>query len=121
MKKLMDAFAYAGNGIGHAFKTERNFRIEIFCAAAICIAGFAFEISDTAWLIILINIGIVLSAELFNTAIEKLCNAFTTEFNPAIKTIKDASAAAVLVSAVVAAVCGGLIFIPAILHFIKTN
>lgn len=121
MKKLIDAFAYAGSGIGHAFKSERNFRIEIFCAAAVCMAGFVFKISETAWLIILINIGIVLSAELFNTAVEKLCNAFTTEFHPAVKIIKDASAAAVLVSTVVAAVCGGLVFIPAIIHFIKTN
>ncbi len=120
MKKLLDAFAYAGNGIGHAFKTERNFRIEIFCAAAVCIAGFVFKIPGTTWPVILFNIGIVLSTELINTAIEKLCNSFTTEFHPAVKLIKDASAAAVLVSAVAAALCGGLVFIPAIIHFIKT-
>ena len=120
MKKLLDAVAYACHGIAHAFKTERNFRIEIFCGAAVCIAGFVFEISETAWLIIFINIGIVLSAELLNTAIEKLCNLFTTESHPAVKIIKDASAAAVLVSVIVAAVCGAMIFIPLIIHFIKT-
>lgn len=120
MKKLFDAFAYAGSGIAHAFKTGRNFRIEVFCAAVVLTAARAFQISEMQWLIILINIGIVLSAELFNTAIEQLCNAFTAEFHTGVKIIKDAAAAAVLVSAVVAAICGAVIFIPPVIHLFKT-
>jgi diacylglycerol kinase len=120
MKKTLNAFVYAFNGLKHAYKNEKNFRIEICCAAIACAAGFLFRISDIAWLIILLNIGLVLSAELFNTVIERLCDLYSTEIDPRIKVIKDGSAAAVLVTSIVAAVIAAIIFIPALVHFIKT-
>lgn len=121
MKRLCNAFVYACNGIGYAFKKERNFRIELFCAVAVCIAGYVLKITQTGWLIVLINTGTVLSAELFNTAIEKLCNTFTTEFHPSVKVIKDASAAAVLLSVFFALICGMIVFIDPVIHLIKAN
>ena len=47
-----------------------------------------------------------------NSAIEKVCNLITTEYNPAIKTIKDIAAGAVLFAAVVTAIIGAIIFVP---------
>jgi len=56
--------------------------------------------------------GFVWSAELFNTSIEKLADKVTMEYNDTIKMIKDISAAAVLIAAIVALTTGLIIFIP---------
>ncbi len=118
MKKTKKAFLFAIEGLRYAFVHERNFRIEIVLAIPACIAGYALHITNLEWLIIIINIGFVLSAELINTAVEKLCDVTTTEINPTIKMIKDVAAAAVLLAAVTALVCALIIFIPAFLKII---
>lgn len=118
MKKTKNAFLFAIQGLQYAFVHERNFKIEIVLAIAACIAGYALHISNLEWLIVIMNIGFVLSAELVNTAIEKLCDVTTNEINPLIKIIKDVAAAAVLLAAVIALVCASIIFIPAFLKII---
>lgn len=118
MKKLIDAFVFAIKGLHYAFLHERNFKIEICCAVAFCMAGFALQISTREWLLVIMNIGFVLTAELINTAIEKLCNAITKEQHPTIKIVKDVAAAAVLVAAFVAFICALIIFVPAFLKLI---
>ena len=119
MKKTKNAFVFAVQGLQYAFVNERNFRIELFCAVVVCIIGYALNISSIEWLVVIMNIGFVLSAELINTAIEKLCDATTKEINPTIKIIKDVAAAAVLLAAVVAFICALIIFVPAVLKFIN--
>ena len=57
----------------------------------------------------------VLSAELFNTAIELICDFMEPNINPKIKLIKDLSAAGVLIVAIGSALIGGVIFFPKIL------
>lgn len=117
MRNLFSAFKYALAGFGYTFRNERNFRIEILFALGACTAGFIFHITPPEWCIVVMNIGAVLSAELFNTAIEKICNEFSREIRPGIKVIKDVSAAAVLVFAIISLVCGLIIFVPHFLGF----
>ena len=120
MKKLILAIRFAVNGLRYALRYENNFRIELCIAVMVTCAGIIFKISHTEWLICIINIGIVLSAEIFNTSVEKLCDLVSTEINPLIKIIKDTSAAAVLVSAIAASLCGAFIFIPHINQLIRS-
>ncbi|MBS1743170.1 MAG: diacylglycerol kinase family protein [Bacteroidetes bacterium] len=118
MKRLQRSFGFAWEGIHTCFKQEANFKIHTICSVLVIAAGFYFGISHTEWLIIIICIGLVFSAELLNTAIEGLCNLVTKETHPLIKIIKDISAAGVLVLSIAAFVCALLIFIPKILqHF----
>ena len=63
---------------------------------------------------IILCIGIVLSLEIVNTSIEKLCNFLTTDFHPSIKIIKDVSAGAVLLFSLVSIVVACIIFLPKI-------
>ena len=116
MRKFFAGFRYAFAGVCFAFKHERNFKIELLCAIAVSATGFIFHISRIEWCIILVNIGAVLSAELFNTAIEKMCNEFSKEIRRGIKAIKDVSAAAVLIFAIISVVCGLIIFVPYFLN-----
>ena len=120
MKKTFDAFGYALAGLRDTLRKERNFKIEVCLAVLAFAAGAYFKITKIEWLIIVINTGVVLSAELFNTAIEKLCDAFCPDINPQMKMVKDGAAAAVLICAAAAAVCGAIIFIPYFLQFFKT-
>ncbi|MFN0081208.1 MAG: diacylglycerol kinase family protein [Ferruginibacter sp.] len=119
MKKATDAFVFAFNGLRYAFVNERNFRIEMIAATAVCIAAYMLHISAIEWLVVVINIGFVISAELINAAIEKLCDLVTKENDPSIKIIKDVAAGAVLLAAFVAVICGLVIFVPAFLKLLN--
>lgn len=111
---LIKSFGFAFNGIKLCLK-EPNFKIHLFCALLATILGFLLRISNIEWLVVLICITLVLAFEMLNTAIEHLCNVVSPTFNPVIKIIKDVSAAAVLVVALMATVCGAIIFIPKLL------
>jgi diacylglycerol kinase len=115
MKKFIRSFYYAGQGIRHCFRRERNFRIHIAATAIVIILASLLHCTAVEWVLLLICIGMVVSLEMVNTAIERFCNMVQTDFNPQVKIIKDVAAGAVLVSAVVAAICGMIIFIPRII------
>ncbi len=76
--------------------------------------GFIFQIGRHEWLALVIVIGVVFLAELFNSAIEKLADVIDPEWNDKIGVVKDLAAGAVLVSAVVSVVVGAIIFLPEI-------
>ncbi len=80
--------------------------------AALYVLSFArfFDFSREDYILLLLTIGGVLSAEMFNTAIEELCNKVSSEYHPLIKFSKDCAAGAVLVLAIFAAVSGFILF-----------
>ena len=119
MKKIKNAFFFALHGLKYAFVNERNFRIEIFFALSACITAYALHIPTVEWLVVIINIAFVISAELLNTAIEKLCDVAWKEIHPAIKIIKDVAAAAVLVASITAFICALIVFVPAFFKIVN--
>ena len=118
MKKLLKSFSYAWQGMVFAYRTQQNFRIEILLALTVTIAAIVFQVSNTEWIIICINIFLVLSLELINTALENTCNLYSTNINPTIKIIKDTAAAAVLLVAIGSFVCASIIFLPKIIKLL---
>jgi diacylglycerol kinase (ATP) len=72
--------------------------------------AFYFRVSKYDWGILLLCIGLVLSLELFNSAVEKLCDLVMPEKHPKIKYIKDVMAAAVLMACLFTAIIGLIIF-----------
>ena len=74
--------------------------------------AIVFNVSKIEMAILLLVAGFVWTAELFNTAIEKIMDFISKERHPEIKFIKDISAAAVLISAIVSLITGAIIFIP---------
>nr|WP_319569627.1 diacylglycerol kinase family protein [uncultured Draconibacterium sp.] len=108
--KRLHSFKYALNGLWHLWKTEINFRIHIFASITVTALGWLVEITRTKWFIIIICVGIVLTAEALNSAIERICDVVSPEKNIQIKIIKDISAAAVLIVSVMAAIIGLFIF-----------
>lgn len=108
--RFLKGFYYAGRGIALALR-ERNFRFHL-CAAAFVIffAARFYELSQGEWAALLLTCGAVLSLELVNTAIERLCDKLSPQQDPKIGAVKDITAGAVLVSAIIAAAVGVCLF-----------
>lgn len=117
-KKLINSFKYAGEGIVSSFKTERNMKIHIFIMLVVILAGILLELSAMEWILCILLFAIVISAELFNTALETIVDMVMPEKNDKAKLAKDVSAGAVLVTAIGAAIVGMIVFIPKILELI---
>ena len=106
MKKLLNSFKYAISGIVTSFKTEQNMKIHILITILVIVMGILLKISQTEWILCVFAIAIVITAELFNTAIETVVDMITKEKNEKAKIAKDVSAGAVLISALGAASVG---------------
>lgn len=104
------SFLNAFRGIFVMIKTERNFQIELFAFCVNLFLIFYLKLSSIdAALIILVSFA-VLSAEIFNTAIEKICDIIQPDFDKRIGFIKDIAAGAVLLMATASVVTGVLIY-----------
>lgn len=113
-KKLINSFKYAIEGIWKSFKTERNMKIHIFVMILVIIAGVILKINKYEWIACILCFAIVISGELFNTAIETVVDMVMPYKNDKAKIAKDIAAGAVLTLAIGAAVIGVIIFVPKI-------
>ena len=105
-------FKAALDGLIIVCKNERNFKIHVFMFFLVLIFGFFFHIKAWEWIFILLSSAIVFAAEMINTAIEKFCDYVEPKMDPKIGRIKDVSASAVLICAIISAVVGFIVFIP---------
>jgi len=112
MKKRANSFKYAFIGTYEGLKSQWNFKFHLLAACVVIALGFYFEVNKIEWCILLICCALVISLELINTAIELLCDFVEPNKNEKIRIIKDISAAGVLVSAIIALVIGGIVFVP---------
>ena len=115
MIRVIKSFGWALNGLKDCILHEKNFRFQYIIALVVIIAGFIFSISSIEWMIILLSFAVVLSFEIINSAIEKLCDLVCPDFNLIIKKVKDMSASAVLLSAIISFIIGCIIFLPKVI------
>lgn len=108
--KMLTSFVFAWRGIRFAIIEENNMRVHLVAAVLVSLLGGVFQISLTDWAILCLVIGIVWTAEIFNSAFERLVDIVSPDFNEKAGKIKDMAAGGVLVSAIVAVLVGGLIF-----------
>lgn len=114
MVRLVRSFKWAGQGLKYCLSREKNFQVHCIVGVLAVVTGFVLKIAACEWVIISICIAIVLAFEMINTAIEHLCNIAQPSIDPTVKIIKDVSAGAVLIIALMSLVCGAIIFIPKI-------
>jgi diacylglycerol kinase (ATP) len=110
MKKLLDSFNFAIEGIIHSVRTQRNMRIHMVSAIIILTICFFYDLNKIELLILLITISMVITAELINTAVELAIDATTNYYHPLAKLAKNAAAGAVLITAINAVAVGYIIF-----------
>ncbi len=112
MKKRITSFRHALNGLATALKRDLHIRLHLV-ATIVCVAlALILGISTTEWFAILLAIGLVIVSELINTALEILCDKVSPDYDSAIGKIKDISAGAVLIAALIAAIIGIIVFLP---------
>lgn len=93
-------------------------RLHVLSALIVVVAGFAFGVTKVEWCLLAGSIGLVITAEIFNTSLEALTNLVSPEFNPLAGKVKDLAAGAVLIAAITAAVVGTIVFLPYLLLFV---
>ncbi len=106
------SFLNAFRGIWFNLRHEPNFLVQLTVALLVVTGGFIFSLGRTEWIMVILSIGSVLTAEAMNTAVEKTCDRFMDRHDPMVRRIKDSAAAAVLIISLSAAVVGILIFWP---------
>ncbi|MCT4628739.1 diacylglycerol kinase [Winogradskyella sp.] len=110
----LKSVGFAFKGMIILLKTESSIKIQAVIAIVITFAGFYYEISTTEWIAQIAMIGLVMSIEGVNTAVEYIADFIHPEHHPKIGLIKDISAGAVFIASIVAVIIAGIIYIPKI-------
>lgn len=117
IKKFFSSFGYAFNGFVEILG-ERNFKFHLFITFLVVVLALYFQFTSNEFVILILTIAAVLTAEGFNTAIERLANTVRDEGKldySATKIPRDISAFAVLVTSIAAVLIGLILFLPKIL------
>ncbi len=114
-KDLPASFQYAAQGIGYAFKSQRNFRIHTFIGLVVAVLAIWLELPLINLAVIATTIGVILILELINTSIEAVVDlSIGRRFHPLAKIAKDCAAASVLIGSMTALIIAILLIIPSI-------
>jgi diacylglycerol kinase len=110
--KFGDAF----RGVKRGIRGHSSFFVHFFFAALVCVAAFVMRCTATDWAILFLCIGFVLTAELFNSAIETLFRGLDQELRDRIYPCLDIAAGAVLTASITAAIVGVIVFLNRLLE-----
>lgn len=106
----LKSFKYAFNGLWEFVRTQHNAWIHLIAIIVVVFLGVWCDVTTIEWLWLVLAIGMVLMAEIFNTSIEYLVDFVSPEYNAKAGLVKDLAAGAVIVAAVTAAIIGIIIF-----------
>ena len=104
-------FRHAGRGMAHAFRTQRSFWVHLPVAVAVIVGATLHGVSQLEWAILVLCITLVISAELFNSALEYLSQAITQDENEHIRNALDVASGAVLAMSIGALIVGSLLLL----------
>ena len=111
----MNGVKYAVKGALILLKTESSIQAQFSIAIVLTCAGFYFNISATEWMFQVLAIGIIMSIEGVNTAVEEIADFIHPDFHHKIGLIKDIAAGAVFIAALAGLIVGMIIYIPKII------
>lgn len=106
---------YALRGLLEALRFDHAVRLHVLITVLVILVGASVCLTTDQWALLVLTIGMVLAAELGNSALEQLANRLHPARDSAIRQAKDIAAAAVFVSALGAVVVGAFLFLPPIL------
>lgn len=118
MRRFIQSCKFAVAGIRLALDTQLHMRIHIIAALIATAAGFIFRITQMEWAVLVLVMGVVICAEMLNTAIESVVDLASPAIHPLAKAAKDTASGAVLVAAIAAVVIGLIIFCPRIWNLV---
>jgi diacylglycerol kinase len=104
-------FKTAFRGVREGVRAQTSFIVHTVFSIAVVIAATALGMSRIEWCILLLCIAGVMTAEMFNSALESMARAITGESNPHLGNALDIASAAVLTAAVGVSIVGLLVFV----------
>lgn len=113
LSKELRSFRCAGRGLWAALRSDRHARLQLAFVLLALGLGFLLRLRRGEWIAVLLCCAAVLAAELLNTAVETVVDLASPARHPLAGKAKDIAAAAVLVTAIFAAIVGLLVFLPA--------
>lgn len=113
--KFLDAF----RGLKLGVRGHSSFFVHFFFAALVLVAGFVFRCDYLDWCILLGCIGMVLTAELFNSAIETLFHNLDAGTKERAKACLDIAAGAVLLASITALIIGSIVFLRRLVELLQ--
>ena len=120
LKSLWKVTMNSWHGLVYFYKYERSAILNLVAAILMLLGAWMLEMSPMEWLVIIMVLFTTLSVELLNTAIEKVCDLVTKDYNMNIKVAKDAGSAATGVLTLVGIVVVLIIYVPKIIEFIES-
>ena len=111
MRAFIKSLGHAWEGVVYIFHTQRNFRIHLVLAVIAMIGAMLLKFSPAEWGVVFAVIGLVISAEAFNTAIERAVDCAVDEHCEEAKQAKDSAAAGVLLMTIMALFVGGVLYV----------
>ncbi|HAF17052.1 MAG: diacylglycerol kinase family protein [Thermacetogeniaceae bacterium] len=100
------------SGIKHCLLTQRNIKIHLAAAVLVLLASWLLGLSRLEFAVVIFAIALVLTAEMFNTAVEEAIDLYVKTYSTGARLAKHVAAGAVLTAAICAVVIGLLIFVP---------
>lgn len=119
MKRIWRSIRFGVAGWASVTRSQWNMRFHLVAATMAIALCALLRVSAVEWVLILIVIALVLSAECINTAIERLADRVCPEQDPLIKQCKDAAAGGVLITACLSVIVGAIIFIPHLIELLR--
>lgn len=110
-RKWGDKFGEAFRGLKLGIRGHSSFFVHFFFTALVLAAALVFGCHVLEWCILLGCIGMVLTAELFNSAVESIFHGLDEHTKPRVRACLDISAGAVLMASIAASIIGSLIFL----------
>jgi diacylglycerol kinase len=111
-RNFAQSFRDAWAGLCYCVATQHNMQFHLLAAVAVLMVSYLLRLDRLEVALVLLAISLVLTAEMFNTSVEKNVDLFVTTYHPVARLAKDIAAAAVLVAAICAVVIGLLVFLP---------
>lgn len=111
----LKSVTFAFKGAVKLITTEHSVMVQFSIGLILTFAGFYFGISKTDWLFQFLAIGLVMSIEGLNTAVEKIADFIHPDYHERIGFIKDIAAGAVFFAAITAIIIGLIIYLPILL------
>jgi diacylglycerol kinase (ATP) len=109
-RSFPESMNYATAGLAYAFRTQRNLRLHFSMAVLVILLAAAFRFTRLELSLLSLTIGMVITSELVNTAVEATVDLITGDYHPLAAIAKNLAAAAVLMASVVAVAVGFFLF-----------
>lgn len=111
-RSFAESFRDAWTGLWYCISTQRNMRVHLVAAVMVLTVSWFMGLNRLELALIVFAVSFVLVAEMFNTALEKTVDLFTTTYHPVARLAKHIAAGAVFIAACNAVVIGIIVFLP---------